>query len=381
MALERMLLATDVRLRHDSNGAILSTHPAASYETFAPLTEVYETVTLFARQASPGLPSVGLAGGPGVRLSQVPDFNSVLTLIATLPQMLRLAWKETGRHDIVMGRLPESLSLLIGWTAVLRGRPFIANLVADPTPRLGGGVMTRLVERARLAATRGLVSRSAATIYVTESYLQRVCPPPSGPTLVRSDIRIDDTWFLPPRRSRLTSPARVVLVGNNQTWEKGQLVLLDAAGLLAREGRRVDLTFVGGGRHLDALRDEARKRALPGRVSVLGQIENRERLAGLLDAHDIFCLPSLSEGLPRVIVEALARGLPAVGTSVGGIPELLPQDALCAPGDAVALAAALRSVMDDPSPQLRSSAGIETARRVVNRSQPSILIEFLRQLG
>jgi glycosyltransferase involved in cell wall biosynthesis len=381
MALKRMLVATDVRLRYDANGGILSTHPAASYETFGPIREVYEVVTLFAREAPLDMPSTGVAGGSGMQLSQVPDFSSVSTLFKALPRALWIAWKETGRHDIVMGRLPEPLSLLVGWVAVVRRRPFIANLVADPTAsRAGGRIVARLAQRALLAATRGLVSRAAATIYVTEAYLQRVCPPPSGPALVHSDVRIDETWFLQPRRGPLTSPPRVVLVGQNHTWDKGQLVLLDAAALLAREGRTVDLTFVGGGRRLDELRDQARNRLLPGSVSVLGQIADRERLAAVLDEHDIFCLPSLSEGLPRALVEALARGLPAVGTTVGGIPELLPQDALCAPGDAVALAGALRSVMDDPFPYVRSSDGIEAARRVVRRSQPGTLVEFLRRV-
>jgi hypothetical protein len=255
------LVATDVRLRYDENGVILSTNPAASYETFAPISEVYGVVTLFAREAPLDLPSTGVAGGLGVQLSLVPDFSSVLTLFKALPRGLWIAWKETGRHDIVMGRLPEPLSLLIGWVAVVRCRPFIANLVADPSqPRLGGGFVARLAHRALLAATRGLVSRAAATIYVTEAYLQRACPPPSRPTLVHSNVRINDTWFLPSRRRPLASHPWVLLVGQNQNWDKGQLVLLDAAGLLAREGRTVDLTFVGGGRKLDDLRD----RGCPG---------------------------------------------------------------------------------------------------------------------
>ena len=57
-----------------------------------------------------------------------------------------------------------------------------------------------------------------------------------------------------------------------------------------------------------------------------------------LDAADLFILPSRTEGLPRAIIEAMARGLPCLGSSVGGIPELLPPDALVRPGDALALA-------------------------------------------
>lgn len=377
-----LLVATDVRLRQSSEGSILSTHPAALYKTFAPLTEVYGSVTLLAREAPIGLPSVGRAGGPGVGLAQVPDFTSRRTLVKALFPTLWRTWREAGRHDMVMGRLPEPLSLLVGWTSVLRRRPFIANVVADPTnPRLGAGILSRVADRVVLAATRGLVQRSAATIYVTESYLQGLCPPPSGPTLVRSNVRMDDTWFLSPREGALGSPPRVVLVGSNQNWDKGQLVLLDAAVLLAREGTTLDLSFVGGGQHVGRLREEAQRRGLPGEVAVLGQVDDREQLAAVLDEHDIFCLPSLSEGLPRAMVEAMARGLPAVGTIVGGIPELLPDDALCAPGDAASLSRALRTVIEDPDPHARSSAGVATARRVARQARTATLVEFLRHVS
>lgn len=378
-----MLVGTDVRLRRDPGGAVVSTHPAALYETFEPLTRGHEAVTLFAREAPPDLPAVGVANGPGVQVTLVPDFTSIGALVSTLLQTLVRAIREVGRHDLVLGRLPEPLSIILGWAAVLRGRPFIANIVADPAnPRLGTGPVLRRLDRAVLAGVCALVRRSAATIYVTEAHLQRQCPPPQGrPTLVRSNVRLDETWFRPPRVTGPGSPARVVLVGSNQSWNKGQRILLDAVAHLKMEGLLLDVTFVGGGRLLKGISTEARQRGLADRVTVLGQVETREHLAEILDEHDIFCLPSLSEGLPRAMVEAMARGLPAVGSDAGGIPELLPPDAVAPVGDARALAAALRRVVEDEAPQERSRHAVETARRIARQARTEILVEFLDGLA
>jgi glycosyltransferase involved in cell wall biosynthesis len=68
----------------------------------------------------------------------------------------------------------------------------------------------------------------------------------------------------------------------------------------------------------------------------------------MLDTGDLFVLPSRTEGLPRAMIEAMARGLPCIGSSVGGIPELLDVDELVAPGDVHGLAAKIQEILRDP---------------------------------
>lgn len=379
MVMGRLLVATDVRLRRAADGSVLTTHPAAVFSSFEPFTDVYRTVTLLARQAREDHPTVGVANGPNVDFAAVPDFTSMRALASGLPALISTTWREVGLHDVIFGRLPEPLSLLVGCMALMRGKPFIANVVADPShPRLGAGWRARSVDRLVLFTSRLLVRKAAATIFVTRSYLQRICPPGPGPTIVRSNVRIGQDWFRAPRSGLLGDRPRVVLVGSAQSWDKGQLVLLDAASLLAGEGLAIDVTFAGGGQHVDSLKDEARKRGLDEAVEVLGQVESSERLGEVLDEHDVFCLPSFSEGLPRAMVEAMARGLPAVGSTVGGIPELLPPEAVCEPGNAVDLAVALRLLVTGPRFAARSSDAVVTARHVADAARRSALVDFLR---
>jgi L-malate glycosyltransferase len=91
-------------------------------------------------------------------------------------------------------------------------------------------------------------------------------------------------------------------------------------------------------------------------VHFRGNLPSGQAVRAALDAADIFVLPSRQEGLPRALVEAMARALPCIGSTIGGIPELLPPADLVPPGDAEALAAKIREVAADPARRARMSA-------------------------
>ena len=82
-----------------------------------------------------------------------------------------------------------------------------------------------------------------------------------------------------------------------------------------------------------------------------------------MDGADLFVLPSRGEGLPRAAIEAMARGLPVLGTTVGGFPELLPDDDLVPPGDVRSLVNKIREVLGSPERMTTMSArNLEQAR-------------------
>ncbi len=68
-----------------------------------------------------------------------------------------------------------------------------------------------------------------------------------------------------------------------------------------------------------------------------------------LDSADLFVSPSRQEGVPRAMIEAMARGLPCIGSSVGGTPETLPQEFLVPPNDRPRLAAEIMRVAANPN--------------------------------
>jgi glycosyltransferase involved in cell wall biosynthesis len=122
---------------------------------------------------------------------------------------------------------------------------------------------------------------------------------------------------------------------------KAHSILIDAFAQLSRKLPDAGLRIVGGGPLESALRKQTRKAGLDGRI----RIENfNPRIADVLRELDIFVMSSTSEGLPLVILEAMAAGLPVVSTRIGGVPEVAPEgevSVLCTPGSASGLAEAM----------------------------------------
>jgi glycosyltransferase involved in cell wall biosynthesis len=121
--------------------------------------------------------------------------------------------------------------------------------------------------------------------------------------------------------------------------------------------------FIGDGKHRTELEARAKAAGLAKHVRFLGELPAGKHVRAQLDQADLFVLPSRTEGLPRALIEAMARGLPCIGSEVGGIPELLPSEDMVPPGDMSALARKIREVATRPERMTRMSArNLEKAR-------------------
>ncbi|MCI0529753.1 MAG: glycosyltransferase, partial [Nitrospira sp.] len=129
---------------------------------------------------------------------------------------------------------------------------------------------------------------------------------------------------------------------------KGQAYLLRACAAVAKDFPDVVLLVAGRGEQLGSLKEEARSLGIGGNVRFLGF---REDVPSLLQAMDVFVLPSVSEGLPLSILEAMALGKPVVASSVGGIPEIVKDGItgyLAPPKDPEALAEKILLLLHHP---------------------------------
>ncbi|HLH45686.1 MAG TPA: glycosyltransferase family 4 protein, partial [Acidimicrobiales bacterium] len=145
-------------------------------------------------------------------------------------------------------------------------------------------------------------------------------------------------------------PAEILCVGRIDPV-KGYPLLIDAVARLREEDVDCRLTIVGGGQGADRLERRVRDRRLEGRVRLLGAV-GQDELPALYREADVFCLPSFTESLPVVLMEAMASGLPVVATRVAAIPELVrdgESGLLVAPGRTDLLAGALRRLIAEPA--------------------------------
>lgn len=168
----------------------------------------------------------------------------------------------------------------------------------------------------------------------------------------------------------VSQDAVVILGVGRMATKKGFQVLLEVVDeLIAADGRVVVVLAGGGDREAEFIE---RTRHLKGQVLFPGLVE-RDALPDLFRAADIFCLPAVHDeagnvdGLPNVILEAMASGLPVVSTAVSGIPQAVrpgETGALCAEGDPRELLAALKLFVTDEEHRKHCGAA---GRRLVEK--------------
>jgi len=158
---------------------------------------------------------------------------------------------------------------------------------------------------------------------------------------------------------------RILCVGRFSP-EKGHLVLLDSLAVLRDRGCPFVCTLVGDGPLRSVIEGHVADRNLRDVVTLTGALPP-DRVQTRYEEADLVVSASFSEGIPVVLMEAMAQGLPVVATRVGGVPELLRHGQtglLVAPGDAAELADAIQWVLDHPE---ASRAMGDSARRFVRQ--------------
>lgn len=191
-----------------------------------------------------------------------------------------------------------------------------------------------------------------------------------------------DTRALPPldpARERNRETFRIVSVGRLAP-AKAHHILIAALGRLMREGRtNIALTIIGEGPLRADLERTIASEGLGRHVQLAGAC-NFDRVMEYYRQADVFALASFAEGVPVVLMEAMALGIPCVTTTIAGIPELIRNEVdglLTAPADAGLFAAALARLMDDS--QLRERLAQSGRERVCERYDLSRNVERLGQ--
>lgn len=162
---------------------------------------------------------------------------------------------------------------------------------------------------------------------------------------------------------------RLVTVGR-LAEEKGHLVLLDALEKLARAGTEVQLTVIGDGPMRPEIERRVESLGLGGSVLLAGWAPPEAIRECLLDSRALI-LTSFTEGIPIVLMEAMALGRPVLATHVGGVPELVEPGVsgwLVPPGSVAALAEGLRELLATPAEQLTEMGNRGAARVAENHN-------------
>jgi phosphatidyl-myo-inositol dimannoside synthase len=379
----RVLLTSEAKFERTPDGVIWGP-PAYGRALWARYLDVFSSVAIAARVADVPEASAGCvkASRPDVQFCPLVSYSGLSGLLENLPRLRASVAAAVHTSSAIIVRAPSPIAYLTARAAVGERRLFAAEIVGDSDQVFSPGAFRhplRVPIRWFATSTQRQVSRQAvAVLYVTTAVLQHRYPT-RGQTYAASDAALDDLAFATEDRAPWSPPAEFVLVavgGLDQPY-KGIGVLLDTLQQLRRSGARVRLRIVGGGRLLGHYQRQCGMLGLSEAVEFLGQ-RDPEGVRQALDAAHLFVLPSLTEGLPRALLEAMARGLPAIASDVGGVPELLPAECLVPPRDIDALAGRIERMMRDPGAMQRHGRRNRAhAGKHHDRLQSAIRREFL----
>ena len=248
---------------------------------------------------------------------------------------------EPGR--VYICRVPGQIGNLVIGKLQKKKIPYGVEVVGDPWDVFAQGALNHsfrfFFRYYSYYYLRAAVKKSAAALYVTENTLQRRYPVLSGVFQVSaSDVQIN-VDRLPPiaKEFRQRDTYHLVSVGSLEQMYKAPDVVLYAIKKLKDRGIKCRLTWLGDGVYKALMAELADSLGIKDQVCFMGNVPSNEVIRQLSES-DIFLLVSRTEGLPRALIEAMAMGLPCIGTQVGGIPELLDKQMLVPVDDSLALA-------------------------------------------
>lgn len=271
--------------------------------------------------------------GPGLSLSERARW------LAYFGEAVMLAhWLTHERFDRLhchFGNNGASTGMLAAWLA---GVPFSFTCHGS---ELLEPVKHRLVEKVACSTFVVCVSKFG------RARLMLLCPPEHWTRLaiVRCGQPFDEDVL----EAAENETPEILCVGR-LSREKGHLVLLEALARLRDAGVRFHCTLVGDGPMRSMIERQTSLLGLNDRLTLTGSLPP-ERVAEHYERADLVVLPSFSEGVPIVLMEAMSCGRPVVATRVGGVPEIVEHEGgglLVSPGDPDELAVALRRLVDEP---------------------------------
>ncbi len=299
---------------------------------------------------------IGHVRARGVPLTIEPALVRQIAPLKDMLALLRLARFIRRGHYAIVHTHSSKAGILGRWAAWLAGTPIILHTVH------GWGHHERqhpLVRRFYILLERATAHITAKLIVVSplntaKGLADRIGVPEQYVT-IRSGIELDR--FLHPTRSRETvreelgipPDAPVVGTVTRLSPQKAPLDFVSAVAGVAKKRPDVHFVVVGDGPLRAEVETHIAALGLTGRVHLTGL---RHDVPDLMHSFDLFALSSLWEGLPRVLPQAMAAGLPIVATAVDGNAEAVTDEVnglLTPPGDPQALAEALLRLLQDPS--------------------------------
>lgn len=359
----KVLVVVDGHLGRTPDGRVWSQR-IYDYSFFARYLSAFEEVRVAMRISeladNSGFPN--LCSGPRVEFYPIDEFKGPKEYVTKYFSIKREMKKYFEGCDCGIFRIPSTVGYQFLHGFEKTGKPYAIEVVVDPWDFAAPGTLkTPLRPVIRRIWTNDLKKASLkanGVSYVTKYALQERYPSYAklhGESSEHfesyySSVNIPKSYFSEERKyGRKENPYTIThvtnFIGNHV---KGHEELIAAVSILKSQGIIVNVEFVGEGTLIHEFENFAKEKGVGDQIKFIGKLSNSLLVRKQLLKSDLFVFPSHAEGLPRVLIEAMAVGLPCISTKVNGIPELLEKEYLVEVGQIEELAEKIKWLISNP---------------------------------
>ena len=298
---------------------------------------VFDEVTVCARFGKKVPNKKVLASGKGISFLPLPDFVGAIGIAEKYLSCRNIVKKNIKNFDASIIRTPSPISI-IAYPIVKKSiLPYAAEIVINPQTMFNKDSCTSkfrpLISMLFMKHTKNICMNANGVSYVTEKVLQRLypcraikCPQSEYFTTHYSSIDLDKSQCNNCFHKHIANtPYIIVHVGYMDTYSKGHLVVMNIAEKLNKNGIPIEVHFIGTGNLENEFREYARIKGISDNVIFCGNLNGYQEVQKELLIADLFLFPTVSEGLPRALIEAMANSVACVSSPIDGIIELLPK--------------------------------------------------------
>ncbi|MFG6496243.1 glycosyltransferase [Fictibacillus sp. UD] len=319
---------------------------------------------------------------------ECPNLASLKGLLFNINVAKRIIVKAVYEAEKVIIRLPCIMGSIVANEAKRQKKQYLIEVVGCPWDSLWNhSNKGKIIAPYLWRNTRKVINKAPYVLYVTNEFLQRRYPS-KGKTMGCSDVVIPTTKIevLEQRLTKIKKKTfnSPIILGTTAALDvryKGQEYVIAAIAKLNKAGKNYEYHLAGGGSK-SYLESMAMKFGISDKVKFLGSLPH-EQVFDYLDNIDIYIQPSKTEGLPRALIEAMSRGCPTLGSSTGGIPELVNEKFLFNIGSVDEITRLLEEMDSEMTEEVNRS--FETAKKydknLLQEMRNTFYEDFIKALG
>ncbi len=342
----------DSKLKYDEKTQQYYTSGGLNKQFLTKYLKYFDTVTLITRKEKlkeEEKEKVATCSDNNIFFHPIENYSMLKWLLGKYNKKIK---EEMKQKDFIIIRVPSFIGIIALHYAIKLNKNYVVEMVGCPWDSLWnyGNIQGKIIAPIMYLLTKYYLRKAKNVIYVSNEFLQKRYPNKHN-NIGCSDVNLlyIDEKKLESRISKIENKIedenyKLGLIGSLNVNFKGHNTAIKALKML--KNNKIELHFLGAGKK-EKWENMAKKYHVENQVFFDGTLPGGEKVYGWMDELDLYLIPSLQEGLPRALVEAMSRACPVIGSNIGGIPELIGKEYIFGKKNAKKLAEMLKSIIYD----------------------------------